>query len=72
MTCTHLMVSETCAHRLPDARLQEQVAAALEPDARLEERLERVALAAEAVDDLGAWKEYEQRFTRKGWESAQE
>ena len=41
-------------HRLPDARLQKQVAAALEPDARLEERLERVALAAEAVDDLGA------------------
>ena len=56
MTCTHLVVSETCAHRLPDARLQKQVAAALEPDARLEERLERVALAAEAVDDFGAWQ----------------
>ena len=49
-TATHRFSSS----RLPDARLHEQVAAALETDARLQERLERVALAVEAVHDVGA------------------
>lgn len=40
--------------RSPDAALEEEVAAALEPDARLHERFEGVALAAEAVHDVGA------------------
>ena len=39
---------------LPDAGLEQKVAAPLNADAGLEERLERVALAVEAVDDVGA------------------
>lgn len=38
--------------RLPDTRLKEKVRATLDTDARLEERLERVALARERVDDV--------------------
>ena len=41
-------------NRLPDARLQQEVAAAFETNAGLEESLECVALAVEAVDDIGA------------------
>ena len=40
-------------HGLPNASLEQEVAAALEADARLEERLESVALPVEAVDDVG-------------------
>ncbi len=40
--------------RLPDARLEQQVAAALQPNARLEERLERVALPVQRVHDVRA------------------
>ena len=42
------------AARSPDARLEQEVARALEADARLEERLERVALAPERVHDVRA------------------
>ena len=48
-------------NRLPDARLQQEVATALEADASLEEGLERVALPVEAVDDVGAWMSGEWR-----------
>ena len=41
-------------HGLPNASLEQEVAAALEADAGLEECFERVALAVEAVDDVGA------------------
>ena|ERR1700722_1334190 len=40
--------------RSPDSRLEQEVAAPLDPDARFQERLERVALSPETVDDLGA------------------
>ena len=49
-TVTHRLSSG----RLPDARLHEQVAAALEADTGLQERLERVALPVQAIDDVGA------------------
>ena len=51
-TATHRFSSS----RSPDARLHEQVAAALETDAGLQERLERVALPVQAVHDVRAWR----------------
>ena len=50
--------------RLPDARLEEQVGAALEADAGLEERLERVALAVEAVHDVRACAQRSKYWSR--------
>ena len=40
--------------RSPETRFEQQIARAFEPDARLEERLEGVALAVERVDDVRA------------------
>lgn len=39
---------------LPKAGLEQQIRIVLEPDTRLEERLERIALAAQAVHDVRA------------------
>lgn len=40
--------------RLPKPRLEQEVAVVLQPDAGLQEGLERIALPVQAVDDLGA------------------
>lgn len=40
--------------RSPQPRLKEQIAAAFEANTGFKERLEAVALPAEAVDDVGA------------------
>ncbi len=41
---------------LPDTRLKEQVAAAFEANARLQESFERIALPVQAVDNVGTYR----------------
>ena len=53
-TATQPSAHPSATRALPDARLEEEVARALEADARLEERFERVGLAVERVDDVRA------------------
>jgi hypothetical protein len=61
----------TTVYCLPDPGVEQQVAAALEPDARLQERLEAVALPVEAVDDVGAWQ-VELRVSTRGENTVRE